>query len=288
MPHASYPANSVIACVDGSNQQPTVLEAASWAASHLVCSIGLLHAHDPARSGVASDFSGSLSAKARESLLDKLSKADAKSARELTEHGWDILESAKIQLKSASTAQNFTLHWHQSLERSMTQLQEDTALVVLGQNGSENSGKKIGHQVESAIKACSQPLLLTTPKFTAPKRALLAFDNRSGSQEALDWIGRYPLLFHTEIHVLMVADPTPKNEAKVREAVSALKQNGRRATGEVLPGKVINVIDCELSKGFDTLIMGAYGHSAIREWVLGSNTRELLQLNPGTCLCFRA
>ena len=36
------------------------------------------------------------------------------------------------------------------------------------------------------------------------------------------------------------------------------------------------------------LIMGAYGHSAIREWVLGSNTRELLQLNPGTCLCFRA
>ena len=50
MPHASYPANSVIACVDGSNQQPTVLEAASWAASQLVCSIGLLHAHDPARS----------------------------------------------------------------------------------------------------------------------------------------------------------------------------------------------------------------------------------------------
>ena len=89
MPHASYPANSVIACVDGSNQQPTVLEAASWAASQLVCSIGLLHAHDPARSGVTSDFSGSLSAKARESLLDKLSKADAKSARELTEHGWD-------------------------------------------------------------------------------------------------------------------------------------------------------------------------------------------------------
>ena len=71
MPHASYPANSVIACVDGSNQQPTVLEAASWAASQLVCSIGLLHAHDSTRSGVASDFSGSLSAKARESQIGR-------------------------------------------------------------------------------------------------------------------------------------------------------------------------------------------------------------------------
>ena len=288
MPHASYPANSVIACVDGSKQQPTVLEAASWAASQLVCSIGLLHAHDSTGSGVAADFSGSLSVKARESLLNKLSQADAKSARELNEHGWSILESAKNQLKSASTAQSFSLHWHQNLERSLSQLQADTALVVLGQNGADNQGKKIGQQVESAIKACDRPLMLTTPKFTAPKRALLAFDNRSGSKEALDWISRYPLLFHTEIQILMVADVNPKNESTVREAVCILKQNGRKATGKVVSGKVIPTLASTLAQDFDTLIMGAYGHSAIREWALGSNTRELLQLNPGSCLCFRA
>ena len=285
MTHASYPPASIVACVDGSAHQEFVLSAARWAASELKSPVGLLHAHDVKAGKTPRDYSGSLGTNSQSKLLKDLTETEALRAKAQREAGWSILEEAKNGLQQHLRQSIFTLHWHESLTKSIESLQRDTALVILGQKGSESAGN-VGVQVHAAVRSTKQPLLLVGENFKRPKKALLAFDGRAGSLHALEWVSHHPLFYNCEITVLMVGESTAKNAQSLRDAVAKLKCCGRTTQSKLVSGKLTEQVAEELALGYEGLIMGAYGHSQLREWVLGSNTESLIALNPGSCLTF--
>lgn len=73
-------------------------------------------------------------------------------------------------------------------------------------------------------------------------------------------------------------------EDEVREAPNAflpyLARHGVRATIHILqPGNRSTgdaLLDAASRFGADLLVMGAYGHSRVREWILGGATQKIL------------
>ncbi|HSG62346.1 MAG TPA: universal stress protein, partial [Pseudomonadales bacterium] len=52
---------------------------------------------------------------------------------------------------------------------------------------------------------------------------------------------------------------------------------GFEVTAELIPGNIFNVLNTYKNhQGIELLVMGAYGHSAVREFFVGSNTTRMI------------
>jgi nucleotide-binding universal stress UspA family protein len=67
-----------------------------------------------------------------------------------------------------------------------------------------------------------------------------------------------------------------------------LTQANRTAVLAHIDGDPAGVIqDYIVQHDIDMLLMGAYRHSALRRWFIGSTTNELLQTSPVSVMLFR-
>ncbi len=74
-------------------------------------------------------------------------------------------------------------------------------------------------------------------------------------------------------------DPPEANRI-VADVVAWLGRHGANAVGKVEPlkGHAAEQLDrIAAEEGADLLVAGAYGHSKLREWILGGVTRDLLK-----------
>ena len=127
--------------------------------------------------------------------------------------------------------------------------------------------------------------VLAVPRYgtfeTLGERVLIAWN---GSREATRAVhDAMPLLsLATKVTVLSI-DPERDPEPRVPSADIALHlaRHGIAAEADWTPGLDIAVGDILLSRaadlGADLIVMGAYGHSRVREMVLGGATRHVLQ-----------
>lgn len=287
--------NSIIACVDGSAHTHAVLDATLWCAKQLNAPIGLLHAHDRQATTSPHDYSGSLGFGSREHLLAELAKVDAERNTIMREHGKVLLSEAKSYLeeKYAHSPQQphvFLLHRQETLKDSIKHLQDDVQLIVLGQKGedAENPREHVGSQLETAVRVAHCPALVVTENFTKPKTALYAFDNRQNTLAGLKWLAAHPMFTKTHIHMVFVADESEHNKEELRRAAAKLKQHGLNVTSKLVAGNAKNVlVDYQKQENTDMLIMGAYGHSRLREFFMGSTTQHLLKNNLKSILMMR-
>jgi nucleotide-binding universal stress UspA family protein len=77
---------------------------------------------------------------------------------------------------------------------------------------------------------------------------------------------------------LSMTDSTMLAGANLAETLS---RHGVNATAEPIPGNGHDAGEALLTKAFDTgaslLVMGAYGHARLREFILGGATRHVLK-----------
>lgn len=292
---STYEARSIIACIDGSAHTQAVLDAAIWSAHELNAPIGLLHAHDKAAADLPNDLSGNIGFGSRESLLGELAKVDAMRNKLISEHGDVLLAEAtnyvteRIQ-KDSDAPKTFKLHRHETLKDSISHLQSDVQLVILGQKGADEDtpNEHVGSQLETAIRSARQPVLVVTEQFTPPTSVLYAFDNRNNTLQGLDWLVKHPLFTDAHIHLVFVTEDTPENHDALQAASAKLKQRGLTVTPILIQGSAKrDLIRYQKEQGLDMLIMGAYGHSRLREFFMGSTTQELLQSNQNSILMLR-
>lgn len=295
MATSTYEPRSIIACIDGSEHTQAVLDAAIWGATELQAPIGLLHAHDKTSAGGPPDLSGNIGFGSRENLLEELAKVDAVRNKLISEHGEVLLAEAKSYLdEKLSEIENapktFKLHRHETLKDSIDHLQADVQMVILGQKGTDEDtpNEHVGSQLETAIRSAHQPVMVVTDKFTHPQSALYAFDNRSNTIQGLRWVAEHPMFTGMHIHIVYVAEDTDDNHETLRAAAAQLKQHGLTVTPILLQGSAKkDLIRYQKEQGLDMLIMGAYGHSRLREFFMGSTTQELLQNNQNSMLMMR-
>lgn len=282
--------NQVLACIDGSPQAPAVCDCAAWASQCLQAPLVLLHVLDQLLFPVAANLNGIIGLGSREHLLEELAALDEKRSKLALEEGRVMLLAAKQRAIEAGVEQPECRQRHGDLVESLQDLQGDIRLLVIGKSG-EDSGsdlQHIGSQLESVIRTMHRPILITPARFTPPKSLLLAFDGSATTRKGVEMIASSPLLRGVAIHLVMVGEDNGDNRALLQSAQDALQAADFTVQSAIRGGEVEPVLHAyQAEHGIDLLVMGAYGHSRIRQFLVGSTTTSMLRSTTTPLLLLR-
>ncbi|WP_454910486.1 universal stress protein [Stutzerimonas chloritidismutans] len=280
----------VMACIDGSPQAAAVCDCSAWASKRLDAPLTLLHVLDRQQYPVSGDLSGIIGLGSREFLLQELATLDEKRAKLALEEGRMMLDSARQRAISAGVAQPECRQRHGDLIESLRDLQDETRLLVIGRQG-EDSGdaiQHIGSQLENVIRTMQRPILVAPGDFSAPQSVMLAFDGSATSRKGMEMLAGSPLFKGMPIHLVMVAADTADNQAQLENARGVLTAAGFNVEIAIRAGEVEPTLHAyQAEHGIDLLVMGAYGHSRIRQFFVGSNTTNMIRTTSTPLLLLR-
>ncbi|WP_313315041.1 universal stress protein [Stutzerimonas nitrititolerans] len=269
----------VMACIDGSTQAAAVCDCAVWASQRLGSPLSLLHVLDQQRYPLSGDFSGIIGLGSREFLLEELASLDEKRNKLALEEGRMMLDAARQRAVKAGVEPTLR-HRHGDLVESLRELEGDIRLLVIGKQG-EDSGSEvqlIGSQLESVIRTMHRPILVTPTDFRAPASAMLAFDASATSRKGVEMLVASPLLKGMPIHLVTVSSDTHEARAALDAARDKLAAAGFEVHVAILEGEVeARLRDYQAEHAIELLVMGAYGHSRIRQFFVGSTTTNMLR-----------
>lgn len=280
----------VMACIDGSPQAAAVCDCSAWASKRLDAPLTLLHVLDRQQYPVSGDLSGIIGLGSREFLLQELATLDEKRAKLALEEGRMMLDSARQRAISAGVAQPECRQRHGDLVESLRDLQDETRLLVIGRQG-EDSGdaiQHIGSQLENVIRTMQRPILVAPNDFSAPQSVMLAFDGSATSRKGVEMLAGSPLFKGMPIHLVMVAADTADNQAQLENARGVLTTAGFNVEIAIRAGEVEPTLHAyQAEHGIDLLVMGAYGHSRIRQFFVGSTTTNMIRTTSTPLLLLR-
>ena len=282
--------NQIMACIDGSAQAAAVCDCAAWASQQLDAPLTLLHVLDQQQYPAAGNLSGIIGLGSREYLLEELAALDEKRSKLALEEGRMMLDSARQRVITAGIAQPDVRQRHGDLVETLRDLEADIRLLVIGKQG-EDSGNDlqlIGSQLESVIRTLHRPILVTPASFSVPTSVMLAFDGSDTSRKGVEMLASSPLFKGIPIHLVMVGDDNGEHRALLDSARDTLVSAGfdvhiALRSGEVEPA--LHAYQAEHQIGL--LVMGAYGHSRIRQFLVGSTTTRMIRSTTTPLLLLR-
>jgi nucleotide-binding universal stress UspA family protein len=251
--------------------------------------------------GAILEFAGALAKEHAARLIGVLVRpAIALTTAEMFARGTGIREAMNVhqpELESVEAGYRATfekvVHRHglSSEWKSMPHFSSEVAvqayladLVVVPRPGSEVSSDNPIGLAESLVMSSGRPIILfpSDRKVSQVRRILVAWNaTRQSVRAAADAL---PLLTHADAVEVMVIDPKRHTLLHDRQAGTGiaghLAHHGARVeVRHVLSGGQ-DVAQVMLSQAAafkaDLLVMGAYGHSQVREWVFGGVTRTVL------------
>ena len=263
----------ILACIDGSAASEAVCDYAAWASLRLAAPLALLHVLEPVAGSAPADLSGSIGLGSRELLLNELAELDERRARLLREQGKLMLDAACERVRADGVAEPLLRQRHGRLVDTLQELESEVRLLVMGRQGEacSSAASQVGSQLESVIRTLHRPVLVTTGTYRAPQRVLVAFDNSPSVRKS-------PLLRGLSIHLLMVGADTADSREAIEAARRQLHEAGFDTSAAIRAGEVEDVLlDYRREQQMDLIVMGAYGHSLIRRFLVGSTTTAMLQ-----------
>ncbi|MCC5796545.1 MAG: universal stress protein [Methylophaga sp.] len=283
----------VIACIDGSKAATAVCDAAAWASQQLNAPVQLLHVLDKTEYPTQeqhSNLSGNIGLGSRENLLEELVELDEKRSKLALEHGKHLLQDAKQRVESDGVADVSIHQRHGSLMETLAEMEADMRVLVMGRQGEahDTESHAIGSHLENVVRTLHKPILVVLPEFRAPQNFMLAYDGSTTAKKALAKVADSPLLKNLPCHLVMVADNTPQLEADLSDAATLMRNAGFDVTTAMRSGSVQPTLQqYQQQNAIDLMVMGAYGHSRIRQFLVGSNTAKMVRLSDIPLLLLR-
>ncbi len=273
----------IVALIDGSGYAQSVCDHAGWIASRGNASLMLLHVLGRRESsGDNADLSGSIGLGARTALLEELAELDGQKARLINKRGRAILDDAKDRAGAMGAADVNTMLRHGQLVETMEELESDADLIVIGKRGEDShlNMEHLGSNLERVVRSTKKPVLVASPAFAPINKILVAFDGGRSAMKAVEHIADSAIFRGLECTLIQVGSDNSRNQKQLSGAVATLREAGFTAQSKVVGGQPENVIASTVeSEGFDLLVMGAYGHSRIRNLIIGSTTTQMI----GSC-----
>jgi len=272
--------NRILAMIDGSVYSNSVVDHTAWAANRLNNDVELMHVIG--RRGVGNDtanLSGNIGLGARTSLLEELSEHDAQASKLAQKRGRLILDDASEKLQIAGIENVTTRMRNGELVESVTSSEETVDLILIGKRGEGADFDKLhpGSNLERVVRSCSKPVLVASRAYKPIDSVLVAFDGGASCNRAIDYIIREKLLTNLPIKLLMVGDENTLPGKSLEDAANKLQLADHPVQTEILPGITEEVISAAVEKeNHDLLLMGAYGHSRIRNMIIGSTTTAMI------------
>ncbi|MDT8404680.1 universal stress protein [Sulfuriflexus sp.] len=268
---------NVIACIDGTDVSTAVSDYAAWASQRLDASLVLLHVLEKSDYPIQSDLSGNIGLDSREDLLQELAELDAKRGKLALEQGRVMLETARQRAIADGVAEPIVHQRHGSLLDSLVAIEPDTRLLVMGKHD-EHLGEHVGSRLETVVRTLQRPILACPAGFTPPQRVMIAFDGSATTHKAVDMVAGSPLFRGLPCHVVMVGADNKENRGQLEWARHTLETAGFEVTTVLQEGDVEGVLcGYRREQDIDMLIMGAYGHSVIRRFLVGSTTTSVIR-----------
>jgi nucleotide-binding universal stress UspA family protein len=283
--------NEIFACVDGSRVTESVCDAAVWVATHVEAPLTVLHALEHDTAPLTGDLSGSIGLGAREDLLAEMIELESQKAALELRQGKLVLEAVSSRAEHQGIHRINAMQRHGLLAETLSDLEEQIRVLVIGRQGEAHEvfSNAIGSHIESVIRTLHRPVLVVAEGWEAPESFMLAYDGSATADKALQMVSESPLLKGLNCHLVAVkTQSTVAIESALAEASARLSVAGFKVTAAMLEGAVVDrLIDYQSDQSIDLTIMGAYGHSRIRQFFVGSQTTKMLSRSQTPLLLLR-
>ncbi len=268
---------NVIACIDGTDISTSVSDYAAWASLRLDAPLVLLHVLDKSEYPARTDLSGNIGLGSREALLQELAELDEKRGKVMLERGRHMLDAARQRAIEDGITNPIVHQRHGSLLDSLVAIEQDTRLLVLGKHD-EKLGEHVGSRLETLARSLHRPMLVATAEFKTPERIMIAYDGSATAHKVLDMVAGSPLFMGLPCHVVMIGADNKANRGQLEWARHTLEASEFDVATALEEGEVERVLcDYRAAHNIDMLVMGAYGHSVIRRFLLGSTTTSVIR-----------
>ncbi|MDP1579404.1 MAG: universal stress protein [Candidatus Didemnitutus sp.] len=282
---------TILSCTDGSSYARSVYELTAWAALRLHASVHVLHVLEPQTDTAAlADLSGAIGVDAQAKLTDEIVALEEAKARVAQVRARAILTDAKQHLATAGVTHVHAEATHGELVESIEHFDATADLVVIGKRGEQADLARghLGGNLQRVIRGCHHPVLVASQTFVPIERFLLAYDGSPSVLKAVDFVLQSPLLKGLHCHILRAGKVDDKATYYLEETAGKLRAAGFSVTSQSTAGAPEEVIAAAVQEQrINLLVMGAYGHSRIRAFIIGSTTTSLVRTVPVPVLMFR-
>jgi nucleotide-binding universal stress UspA family protein len=271
----------IIALVDGSIYSQSVCDHAAWLALKTDASVEIVHVLG--RRDVSSqpaNLSGSIGLGARTSLLEELAELDAQKARLGQKRGRAILDDAKARISNAGVVNVLTRLRNGEIVETVQELETDADLIVIGKRGeaADFDTLHLGSNLERVVRSSTKPVLVASRAFSPITKCLIAFDAGRSALKAIEHLVNTRTLVNIDCQLLTAGDASPGSTRRLEEAAAQLRNANYHVETQVTSGHADAVISKAVeSQDFGLLVMGAYGHSRIRNLIIGSTTTQMIR-----------
>lgn len=267
----------VIACIDSSPCINALAEAAAWIAIQTQRELVLLQVLDyyPASYHLG-EISGVIGFESNAMLLKELAELEQKQSELALDYSNNLLQhiSNMIQEKYAIVPTQIQ-EKGDFLEQSFSVLNEDD-IVVIGRVGEKSAerNKALGSNVENFIRGANCTVMTVGEHFKAPTRFIFAYEYSPTCIKMMKRIAQSDLLKLLQCHLLYVGD----HPEVLNEPADFLTAAGLDVVVEYRYGDVAeNILDYQREHGIQLIVLGAFSHSKIHQFFLGSITTNIFR-----------
>jgi nucleotide-binding universal stress UspA family protein len=194
--------------------------------------------------------------------------------------GRAILDDARAIVEEAGAKDVTTRLRRGDVVETISEIEGEARVIVIGKRGEAADFAKghLGSNLERIVRTAKRPVFVAARAFSPIKSVLVAYDGSRQAMKAVDQIARSPLFSGLAVTVVTVGAETPATRKGLDDAKAMLKAAGIAAETRMIEGRPEDVLRGLVDgEGFGLLVMGAFGHSRIRSFVIGSTTTEMVR-----------
>ncbi|MEB3766739.1 universal stress protein [Acinetobacter sp. MD2] len=267
----------VIACIDSSPCINAIAAAAAWVAKQTHRELVLLQVLDyyPASYHLG-EISGVIGFESNAMLLKELAELEQKQSELAISYSNNLLQHISEMIKEQYGLDTTIIQEKGDfLEQSFNVLRGDD-FAIIGRVGERAAGKNkiIGSNVENFIRGAKCTVMTVGDHFKAPTRFIFAYEYSPICTKMLNRIPQSDLLRQLQCHLLYVGD----HPEILQEPFAFLEAKEMNVVAETRYGDVAeNIMDYQCQHGIQLLLLGAFSHSKIHQFFLGSITTTIFR-----------
>ena len=280
----------VVGCVDRSSAADSVCDYAAWASLRLGVPLTLLHVIDQERYLVPTSLASSMRMSNREYLLEEWAALDAQRTKLAQADAEDILQAAEKRAREVGVEEVHQRQRSGKLIEALLAIESNTKFLIMGLQGEDSSNRDlhIGSQLETVLRRMHPPIMLVPNKFKAPQNVMLAFDGSDTMLNIIERMSASPLLKELTLHLVMIGQDSSWRRKQLENAAKLLAPLGGDIHEIIRQGNVDATLQkYQAENNIDLLIMGAHGHSRIRQFLVGSTTTNMLKTSKTPMIVMR-
>ena len=260
----------VIACIDSSPCINALAEAAAWIAKQTGRELVLLQVLDyyPASYHLG-EISGVIGFESNAMLLKELAELEQKQSELALSYSNNLLDHiSKLILETHGLHTTHIQEKGDFLEQSFNLLHEDD-IVVIGRVGEKSAerNKPLGSSVGNFIRGANCTVMTVGDSFKPPTRFIFAYEYSPTCVKMMKRIAQSDLLRLLQCHLVYVGD----HPEILREPEQYLKDANLDVITEYRYGDVAeNILEYQNEHGIQLIVLGAFSHSKIHQFFLGS------------------